>query len=54
MRKKNNKKRECYHRNIEHINSYRKNWPFGRKSDPRYSFKKFYKIMCLDCGRRLE
>ncbi len=44
-------KYKCYHKNIEELKEFRKNYPFGRKSEPRFSFKKVYAVKCLNCGQ---
>ena len=50
MRKKIIKK-ECRHRNLENLNEYRKNYPYGKKSKPTYSFKRTYAKKCKRCGK---
>ena len=43
-------KRNCWHKKIKKLEEYRKNYPFGKKSKPRYSFIKVYGELCLGCG----
>lgn len=54
MKKKNGKRKECYHRNFEEIKSYRKNYPYGRKSIVRYTEKVCNKMICTQCGKIIK
>ena len=49
-RKEDYIKRKCFHRKTEKLSEYRKNYPFGRKSKPVFSFKRIYGERCLNCG----
>lgn len=44
-------KQECKHRHLENLIECRKNYPFGRKSEPVYSFKRIWGKECKDCGK---
>ena len=48
------KKSNCYHRKTIDLIEYRKNYPFGKKSYPRYSFKKIYAYRCEKCGEVIK
>lgn len=41
----------CKHEHIQNLVEYRKNFPFGRKSEPVYSFKRVGGKECKDCGK---
>jgi len=42
---------KCWHRKVQELKEYRKNYPFGRKSNARYVFKKVFGLRCLNCGQ---
>lgn len=51
MKKRFKGKQECKHRHLEELIECRKNYPFGRKSKPVYSFKRVWGKECKDCGK---
>lgn len=48
-------RRKCYHRKTRIIVIYRKNYPFGRKSDRRsYDPPKLCVEVCLSCKKEID